>query len=189
MRKRMNIIIFFFSWSQISFCSGMQQSNVDIAGIKAPYIFTSQEATIVTEINNQIKRIFEELNNIQCIKSEKFKSMPQALNSAEALNSNDLKKKRKIIGGKSLYQLRKEKEEKKPILLSSREISVMNTSASVIHVQQDFDTFLIDDAFEVQQGMTIGERIIYYKQKYLNLAKKYLEAVREQKKIQGTTER
>lgn len=171
MRKRMNIIIFFFLCSQITFCSGVQQSSVNIAGIKVPYIFTSQEASIVTGINNQIKAIFEELKNFQPVKNEKFKTVP------EALNQNNLEKKRKIIGGKSLYQLRKEEKEKKAVLLSSREASV--APASVIPVQQDFGAFLIDDSLEMEQGMTIGERVIYYKQKYLNLAKKYLEEMRE----------
>ena len=183
MRKRMNILIFFFSASQISFCSGVQQLSVNIAGMKAPYVFTSQEANIVTGINNQIKAIFEELKNFQPIKNEKFKTVP------EALNKNNLEKKRKIIGGKSLYQLRKEEKEKKAVLFSSQEVSVMNTRAFVLPVQQDFGAFLIDDSLEMQQGMTIGERIIYYKQKYLNLAKKYLEEVRERQKVQGITEK
>ena len=84
---------------------------------------------------------------------------------------------------------RKEEKEKKAVLFSPQEVSVMNTRASVIPVQQDFGAFLIDDSLEMHQGMTIGERIIYYKQKYLNLANKYLEEVRERQKIQGITEK
>lgn len=174
-KKLLFIIILFIMNQKNNFCSNAtQQVYPNIAGIKTPYIYMPNEKLDIERLNAQIKGVFSELSKYQEYSSS------ESARSVFFPVGVQTDKTKKVTGGKSLYQLRKESKEKNSSVLSSAPISVMNQVAPIVSgPAQSMQNEFSDDLSEASQTMTIGERIIYYKQKYLKLAKKYLEAIIE----------
>jgi hypothetical protein len=174
MRQKIYIVFMFFIiiFFNISLC-GIVLVNSDLDS-KAPSIFTSDEIVLINKINKDIQDVFIEVQQHQG--GSNLCSGEKQRKDQEKFSS---RKKRRQTGGKSLYQMRMEKNQDKKMNDNScvKEISVMN---------KDFSDLAEDHFLKGHNDMSLGQRVIYYKQKYLNLAQKYLQEVMKNYRIKGS---
>ena len=152
-----------------------------IAGIKTPYIFTEEEGQQIQELNIKIKAVFAEIDKYQSaqrqINNVPVSEIPFFKNTLQ-IRSGEMSNRRSK-GGKSLYQLRQERGGNR----FPREIAIQQSAVaykptvSVISMPNKIMPQLGEDSALYESSLTVGERIIYYKKKYLNLAQRLLEEI------------
>lgn len=152
-----------------------------IAGIKTPYIFTEEEGQQIQELNMQIKAVFAEIDKYQAaqrfINNSPVSEIPFFKNTQQVRSGEVFDRRNR--GGRSLFQLRQERGGNR----FSREVQTQQPAVaykptvSVVPVQSRIMPEAGEDSTLYESSLTVGERIIYYKKKYLNLAQRLLEEI------------
>jgi hypothetical protein len=152
-----------------------------IAGIKTPYIFTEEEGQQIQELNIQIKAVFAEIDKYQGVQRQ-INNSPVSeipfLKNTQQVRSGEMSDRRSR-GGKSLFQLRQERGGNRfpREVAASQSAVAYKPTVSVVSMPNRIMPESGEDSTLYESSLTVGERIIYYKKKYLNLAQRLLEEI------------
>lgn len=157
-----------------------RMNTQNIAGIKTPYFLTSEEEIKMKEISQEIKNTFQQIiekestlqnNSNQNANNAKLSSNNQSISSVSSIKAPIYIKNK--TSGKSFFQVMQEKKDR------SNKIPFSQITQQTETIRENDNNQSNNNLSNNNESMSPGERVIYYKRKYLQLAKKYLDLLNQ----------